>query len=151
MENPDSWLWLIFVAVGLLLALSELLIGVQTGFDLVIIGSAFILGGLATWPMHSWVLTVVVTSVTCIAYVGLGRKYVSRWTRVRTTKTNIDTIIGRNGIVQRRIARNSDGLVKVGNEQWRASSEEEIEEGDEIVVTGLRGVTLIVNKNGGGN
>ena len=148
---PDSWLWLIFVILGLLLVLLELIVGVETGLDLVFIGSAFILGGLATLPFHSWLLTLIVTSIICIAYVALGRRYVHRWTAVSKARTNIDAIIGRRGIVLRSIARNVDGLVKVGNEQWRARAEEDIKEGDEIVVTSVSGVTLIVEKTKGGN
>ncbi len=151
MGFPDLWLWLVFVIVGLLLVLMELIIGVETGLDLVFIGSVFIIGGLATWPSHSWVLTVIVTSIICVAYVALGRRYVHRWTAVSKAKTNIDAIIGRQGIVLKSIAKNVDGLVKVGNEQWRARAEEDIKEGEEIVVTGISGVTLIVKKTEGGN
>ena len=148
---PDSWLWLVFVIAGLLLVLLELIVGVETGFDLVVIGSAFILGGLVTWPFHSWLLTIIVTSIICVAYVALGRRYVHRWTMVSRAKTNIDAIIGRQGIVLKSIARNVDGLVKVGNEQWRARAEEDIKKGEEIVVTSVSGVTLIVEKIKGGN
>jgi membrane protein implicated in regulation of membrane protease activity len=147
---PELWLWLVFVIVGLLLVLLELIVGVETGLDLVFIGSAFILGGLATLPFHSWLVTVIVTSIICIAYVALGRRYVHRWTAVKKARTNIDAIIGRRGIVLQSIARNVDGLVKVGNEQWRARAEEDIKEGDEIVVTSVSGVTLIVEKTKGG-
>ncbi len=145
------WLWLIFVIAGLFFVLLELIIGVETGLDLVFIGSAFIIGGLATWPSHSWVLTVIVTGVICVAYVALGRRYVHRWTALSKAKTNIDAIIGRQGIVLKSIAKNVDGLVKVGYEQWRARAEEDIEEGEEIVVTSVSGVTLIVEKIKGGN
>ncbi len=148
---PDSWLWLIFVIAGLFFILLELIVGVETGLDLVFIGSAFIIGGLVTWPFHSWVLTVIVTSIICVAYVALGRRYAHRWTLVRKAKTNIDAIIGRQGIVLKSIAKNVDGLVKVGYEQWRARAEEDIEEGDEIVVTSVSGVTLIVEKIKGGS
>ena len=147
----DSWLWLIFIIVGLLLAISELILGVEVGLDLVFIGSVFILGGLVTWPFHSWLLTLIVTSVICIAYMALGRRYVHRWTAVSKAKTNIDAIIGRQGIVLKSIAKNVDGLVKVGYEQWRARAEEDIKKGDEIVVTSVSGVTLIVEKIKGGN
>ena len=146
-----DWLWLVFVIVGLLFVLLELILGVETGLDLVFVGSAFILGGLATWPFDSWLLTVIVTSIICVAYVALGRRYVHRWTAVSKTKTNIDAIIGRQGIVLKSIARNVDGLVKVGNEQWRARAEEDIKKGDEIVVISVSGVTLIVEKTKGGN
>ncbi len=148
---PDMWLWLVFIVAGLALVLLELIVGVETGFDLVFIGSAFIVGGLVTWPAHSWLLTIIVTSLICIAYVVLGRRYVHRWTAVSKAKTNIDAIIGRRGIVLKSIARNVDGRVKVGNERWRARAEEDIKEGDEIVVTSVSGSTLIVEKNKGGN
>jgi len=148
---PDLWIWLIFVIAGLFFVLLELIIGVETGLDLVFIGSAFIIGGLATWPFHSWVWTVIITGIICVAYVVLGRRYVHRWTAVSKAKTNIDAIIGRQGIVLESIAKNVDGLVKVGYEQWRARAEEDIEKGDEIVVTSVSGVTLIVEKIKGGN
>ncbi len=151
LEFADLWLWLVFVIVGLLLVLLELIVGVETGLDLVVIGSAFIIGGLVTWPFHSWVLTVIVTGVICIAYVALGRRYVHRWTAVSKAKTNIDAIIGRQGIVLKSITRNVDGSVKVGNEQWRARAEEDIKKGDEILVTSVSGVTLIVEKIKGGD
>lgn len=148
---PDLWLWLIFVVLGLLLILLELIVGVEAGFDLVFIGSALVLGGLVTWPFHSWLPTVIVTSVVCIAYVALGRRYVHRWTQIKKAKTNIDVIVGKKGIVTKGIARHADGLVKVDNERWRARSEEEIKKGDEINVTGVSGATLMVEKTKGGN
>lgn len=130
--------------------LTELIVGVETGLDLVFIGSAFIIGGLVTWPLNSWVITLIVTSVICVAYMFLGRRYVHRWTATQKSKTNIDAIIGRRGIVMRRIARNVDGRVKVGGEDWKARAIEDIEEGDVVVVTDVSGVTLTVEKIRGG-
>ena len=147
----NEWLWLVFVATGLVLVLLELIVGVETGLDLVFLGSAFILGGLVTWPFHSWILTIIVISIICVAYVALGRRYVHRWKATGKSKTNIDAIIGRTGVVMRDITRVNDGLVKVGNEKWRARAEEEVKEGEEITVTSVSGVTLIVEKTKGGN
>ncbi|MFC2060798.1 NfeD family protein [Chloroflexota bacterium] len=118
---PDSWVWLVFVGIGLLMILLELIVGVETGLDLVFLGSAFILGGLVTWPFNSWILTLIVTSAICVAYIALGRRYVHRWTVARKSKTNIDAIVGRTGVVLQSIAKNLDGRVKVGNEDWKAS------------------------------
>ncbi len=146
MEFADIWLWLIFVIAGLLLVLLELIVGIDTGLDLVFIGSAFVIGGLVTWPAESWVLTLLITIIICVAYVFLGRKYIHRLTYVKKTKTNIDTISGKTGIVVKNISKNHDGLVKVGNEEWRARAEEDIEQGEEITVTGISGVTLKVRK-----
>ena len=142
--------WMAFVVVGLLMILLELIVGVSTGLDLVFLGTAFILGGLVTLPFESWILSLIVTSVVCVAYVTLGRRYVHRWTAVRKSKTNIDAIVGRTGVVLQSIAKNGDGRVKVGNEDWKARATEEIEKGDEIVVTGVSGATLVVEKTKGG-
>ena len=147
---PDSLVWLIFIGIGLLMILLELIVGVGTGLDLVFLGSAFIIGGLVTWPFHSWVLTLIITLVICIAYLALGRRYVHRWTAVRKEKTNIDTIIGKKGIVLQTLTPGVNGLVKVGNEEWRAMGDESIEKGEVIVVTAINGVTLNVEKDKGG-
>lgn len=145
-----SWVWLAFVAVGLLMILLELIIGVETGLDLVFVGSAFILGGLVTWPLNSWIMTLLVTSLVCLAYVALGRAYVHRWTAVRKSRTNVDAIVGRTGVVLQSITRSADGRVKIGNEDWKARATEPIEKGDEVVVTGITGVTVTVEKTKGG-
>jgi len=146
----DTWLWLILLIIGLVMVILELIVGVETGLDMVFIGSAFILGALITFWAESWILTVAVTSGVCIAYVAIGRRYVHRFTQVSKTKTNIDAVIGQRGVVLQAIARNSDGLVRVGQEQWRARSDEDMAEGDDIIVTEVRGVTLIVKKEEGG-
>ncbi len=150
MEFANEWLWIIFLSAGLVLMILELIVGIEAGFDLVIIGSVFIIGGLATWPAESWIITIVVISLISVAYLFLGRKYVHRKMQIKGAKTNIDTIIGQKGIVLRPIMENSQGLVKVGYEEWRAKADEEIGEGDEIVVTEIAGVTLKVKKNIGG-
>ena len=147
----DSWLWLVFLLVGLLLILMELIGGVGTGLDLVFIGSALLIGGLASWLSHSWLLAVIVTCVICVVYIVLGRKYIHSRIAVRKERTNIDAIISRKGVVLKNIANNIDGLVRIGNEQWRARAEEDINKGDEVIVTGISGVTLIVEKTKGGN
>ena len=145
----DSWAWLIFIGVGLFLMILELFIGIDTGLDLVFVGTAFALAGLITLAIGSWVWTALVAGIICLVYVVVGRRYVHRRTAVAATKTNIDLIIGKSGVVQQEIRRDRDGQVKVGNEEWRARSEEDIKAGEEIVVTGVSGVTLNVKAREG--
>jgi membrane protein implicated in regulation of membrane protease activity len=147
----DTWMWLIFIGIGLVMILLELILGVATGLDLVFIGTAFILGGLITLPLDSWVWTVIVTVVICILYVLAGRRYVHGRLAVAGEKTNIDAIIGRTGVVQQDISRNESGMVKIGNEQWHARSDEDIKTGEEVVVLSIQGITLTVKKTEGGN
>jgi inner membrane protein len=147
---PDAWMWLVFIGIGLVMVLAELIIGLYTGLDLVFLGSAFIIGGMVTWPFHSWVITLIITLIICIAYVALGRRYAHRLTATKKEKTNIDTIIGRKGVVLQSLIPGANGRVKVGNEEWSARTEETLEKGEVIVVTDISGVTLNVEKFKGG-
>jgi membrane protein implicated in regulation of membrane protease activity len=149
MEFLASWLWLIFIIVGVVMATLELIVGINTGLDLVVIGSTFIIGGFVGWIFHSWVLVLIITGIICVVYLAIGRRYVHRWTAVAKEKTNIDAIIGSSGIVIKNITDNTDGLVKVGKEEWRARSDEYIEAGEEIIVRSISGVTLAVTKKRG--
>lgn len=151
LDFPDLWMWLVFVGLGLLFILLELAIGVETGLDLVFIGSALVLGGLVTWPLESWILTVIVTSIICVVYIFVLRHYVRKRMAVKTQRTNVDALIGRQGKVLKSIARNADGRVKIDTERWKARAGEDIKEGDEIIVTGINRNTLIVEKAEGGN
>ena len=147
----DNWMWLIFIAAGLFLVILELILGIDTGLDLVFIGSAFVLGGLITFALRSWVWTAIISGIICLLYVFIGRRYIHRRIAIKTAKTNIDTIIGKTGAVRQDITPDKDGLVKVGYEEWRARSDDMIKEGEEITVTGVQGVTLLVKKTEGGN
>ena len=146
----DSWLWLIFIAAGLVLIILELLLGIETGLDMVFIGSAFVLGGLITISLSSWVWTAVTSGIICVIYVFIGRRYIHSRVAVKTERTNIDTIIGKRGFVQQDISQEKYGLVKIGMEEWRAKADEDIKTGEEITVTDVSGVTLNVKKIEGG-
>ena len=143
----DNWTWLIFVVAGLVMILAELIIGVETGFDLVIVGSILAIAGAVTSFFNSWVVTVVSGSVVCVIYFIAGRRYVHRLRKWQTEiKSGADALIGESGIVTRPITRVSDGSVKVGNESFRARADDDIGKDEEIEVTGIKGITLIVKK-----
>ncbi len=150
MEFADQWLWLIFVIAGLAMVLTEFLGGGFSGFELVIIGSVFIVGGLVASPFDSWPVAVIVTSVLCFAYIAIGRRYLLHWTQTRKAKTNIDTIIGAKGIVVKNITKYTPGRIHIGGVRWRAMADEEIGEGQEVTVMDIRGTTLTVKKTSGG-
>lgn len=142
----DSWLWLIFVGVGLLLVLVEVMLGVNTGLDLVFIGTALILGGAITSIFHSWVWTAIASGAIAVVYVVIGRRYLHKRVYVDAVKTNVDTIIGRSGTVTEAIEPSRDGIVRVGNEDWRARATGPLAPGEHVTVTAISGVTLTVVK-----
>ena len=71
------------------------------------------------------------------------RGILARWSH---SPTNIDAVIGKHGIVYQAITRNEAGLVRIEGEEWRARSGDDIDEGEEVKVVGVRGVTLEVEK-----
>jgi inner membrane protein len=147
----DIWAWLFFIGFGLLLIILELFMGIDTGLDMVFIGSAFVIGGLITLVMKSWVWTAVVSGVICVLYVVIGRRYIHHRITLKGEKSNIDTIIGKTGTVEQDIPPDKEGMVKVGYEHWRARSAEKLDKGREVTVMDVSGVTLIVKQKEGGN
>lgn len=142
-----DWSWLL-VFVGAVLVLVEVLLGGFAGFDLVLIGSAFILGGITGLITKSPGIAYITAAVLGLAYIAVGRRLVRERLAVsRGHATNIDAVLGREGIVQQRIGAHEPGLVKVGDEVWRAlpvSGAGPFEAGALITVAGVDGVTLQV-------
>ncbi len=136
----------LFVIVGLLLVLAELLVGIQSGFDLVLIGSILIVSGFAGMLVDSTELMLVLATALSILYIAVGRKRIRQKITTVTKKTNIDKLIGAGGVVVRSITPDTAGLVRVDDEDWRASAEEILYEREAVTVEGIEGVTLIVRK-----
>jgi membrane protein implicated in regulation of membrane protease activity len=141
------WNWVLVVA-GALLVLVEVAFGGFAGFDLVLIGSAFILGGAAGFVFQNPALGFVVAAVLCLLYIGAGRRLVRSRMLTRSLPSNADALIGQKGIVTQRVARHAPGQIRVRDEVWRAALAAEVEgpleNGAEVTVTAVDGVTLQV-------
>ncbi len=143
----NGWSWVLLVT-GALLILVEVAFGGFAGFDLVLIGSAFLLGGgIGLWT-HSPALGLVVASGLCVGYIALGRRWVRARLKSRTVPSNADALLGQRGMVMVRVAEHAPGQVKVRDEVWRAVPAPGVsgpfEEGAVVTVEGVDGVTLRV-------
>lgn len=140
------WNWVLVVA-GALLVLIEVAFGGFAGFDLVLIGSAFVIGGVLGLIVHSASLGFITASVLCVVYIAIGRRYVRARLAPRHVKSNVDALIGRQGVVVQVIAPHAPGQVRVNDEIWRAetvAATETFEPGSLVTVAGVSGVTLQV-------
>ena len=72
----------------------------------------------------------------------------TRLLKVDEVKTNLDRVIGMEGIVTSEIAKNVVGEVKVDGKRWSAISKSKIDVGDEVIIKDIDGVKLIVEKEG---
>ncbi len=136
----------IFVVAGLLMMLAELVLGIQTGLDLLLIGSILVVSGFVGIFTGSEVVMLLLAIALSIAYIAVGRKKIRQRITTVTNKTNIDKLVGNTGTVMRGIAPDTPGMVRVNDEDWRASAEEVLYERDPVIVEGIEGVTLIVRK-----
>lgn len=142
MENISQ----VIVIIGLCLVLAELFVGIDSGFDLVLLGSILVLGGLIGVGTNSYVIALIVSIALTIIYIFFGRKFVKRKVIITTHKTNIDKLIGQKAVVIRSITPDTPGLVRLSDEDWRASSEDVLFEKDKCTVISVEGVTLLVSK-----
>jgi len=135
-----------FIVIGLLLALLELVMGIATGFDLVLVGTILIIGGFLGNIFQNTYITLGSSIVLGVAYLWFGRSFIKQKLIIVTKHTNIDKLISKTGVVVRSITPDTAGMVRVGDEDWRASSDDVLYEKDKITVKMIEGVTLIVKK-----
>ena len=145
-----SWNWLLILS-GAAMILIEVAAGGFAAFDLVLIGTAFVLGGAVGLMFQGLYLGLLVTGILCALYIAVGRRWVRSHFDLKGASavvSNADSLIGCKGIVLARIAPHLPGRVRVNQEEWRAvlpqEESEAMEEGAEITVIGLDGVTLTV-------
>lgn len=142
-----NWNWTLIVA-GALLVLVEVSLGGFAGFDLVLIGSAFVIGGALGLWLSNATLGLIVASTLCLLYIALGRRWVRGRMQTRSQPSNADALIGQQGLVMHRVARHTPGQIKVRDEVWRAEPAPGIdgpfEPGAVVTVAAVDGVTLQV-------
>lgn len=142
----NVWNWVLVIS-GAVLILSEVALGGFAGFDLVLIGSAFVIGGGIGLAVGNPVVGFVIASVLCVLYIVAGRRLVRSRFHTSKVRTNTDALLGREGVVLQRIAVHEAGQVKLGDEVWRAepaTGAGPFEPGARITVAGIDGVTLQV-------
>ncbi|HEX5030663.1 MAG TPA: NfeD family protein [Candidatus Eisenbacteria bacterium] len=142
-----NWNWTLLIG-GACLILAEVSLGGFAGFDLVLVGSAFMLGGTLGLIFHSTNLGLIIGGGLGLLYLLIGRRYVRRKIHIRSTPSNVDAVLGQSGIVLARIAEHEPGRVKVKSEEWLATPAAgvngPIEPGTIVTVEAVDGVTLKV-------
>jgi membrane protein implicated in regulation of membrane protease activity len=143
-----NWVnWLLVIA-GIVFVIIELALGALTGFDLALVGASLAAGGAIGLLTGSANVGMVSAAAAALIYFALLRNWLKAKLTIREQASNVDAVLGKSGVVTKRIAPRDTGLVKVGTEEWRA----ELVQGDEaarevgatITVSSVEGVTLKV-------
>ncbi len=136
----------LFVILGLIAIISELFIGIEAGFDLVLIGTILILGGFAGIYTTTTTIALIVSIILSFIYIFYGRSAIKKKVIVMTHKTNIDALIGKKGTVIHSITPDTTGMVRLNDEDWRATADTTLFKKNKVEVVSLEGVTLKVKK-----
>ena len=77
------------------------------------------------------------------------KPFVKKYLKVGIHKTNVDSVIGKNGIVIKPIKKYTSGLVKINGQTWTAISfnDEAIDKDEEVIIMAVEGVKLIVKRS----
>jgi membrane protein implicated in regulation of membrane protease activity len=143
-----NWVNWLLVIVGIVCVIIELALGALTGLDLALVGASLAAGGAIGLLTGSATVGMLSAAGAALIYFALFRRWLKSKLTVRDQASNVDAVLGKSGVVTKRIAPRDCGLVKVGSEEWRA----ELAQGDEtprevgaaITVSSAEGVTLKV-------
>ena len=108
---------------------------------------AIVAGALTYVPsMPWWGEVIVFIGVSLISFL-LIRPHVTDKLKKIKSRTNVDSLIGKKGVVIKKIGDLEKGEVKINNVIWNAikrENEKEIEEGTIIEVISIQGNKLLV-------
>jgi len=139
--------WLLIIG-GIVCVIVELALGAMTGLDLALIGGSLAIGGGVGFLAGSEKIGLLAAGGLALVYLAIFRSWLKAKLTVKNHPSNVDAIVGRTGVVTKRIALHEPGMVKVGDEVWRAelanAGEAARELGAEVKVESVEGVTLRV-------
>jgi membrane protein implicated in regulation of membrane protease activity len=143
-----NWVSWSLIAIGGLMLVAEVVLGVATGFDLALVGLSLAVGGGLGLLFGSTLVALFSAGAMAFIYLGLFRTRIRSKLITPGIPSNIDAILGSRAIVTAPITPDSAGQVKVGHEIWRAALASTVTEpreaGASVIVESVDGVTLIV-------
>ena len=133
---------------GLICVILELALGALTGLDLALVGGSLTIGGAIGLLAGSARIGLLAGGVLALVYLAIFRSWLKSKLTVRNIASNVDAVLGKTGVVTKRIAPSEPGRVKVGAEVWRAElagAEDATRDlGAQVTVQSVEGVTLKV-------
>ncbi len=145
MGNWVNWL---LVIGGIVCVIVELALGALTGFDLALLGGSLATGGAVGLFFHSENVGLLSAGALALVYFAFFRSWLKHKLQVSEHVTNVDAVVGKTGVVTKKVAPREAGMVKLGDEVWRAElarvDDAARDIGAVVKVESVEGVTLKV-------
>lgn len=143
-----NWVNWVLIIVGIVCVIIELALGALTGFDLALVGGSLTVGGAIGLFTGSAEIGLLSGGILAFVYLAIFRRWLRAKLTVKDQPTNVDALVGKSGIVTKKIAVAEAGLVKVGSEIWRAelakADDGAREVGATVNIESVEGVTIKV-------
>lgn len=109
----------------------------------------FAIGALASFAV-SFITENIIIQLVCFIIMSfivlLATKPIVRKVKTKKEYTNLDRVVGMDGIVTEEISKFKIGEVKVDGKKWSAKSDDKIEKDSIVKIEKIDGVKLIVRK-----
>ena len=133
-------IWIVAIVIFIIIEIAT--VGLATIWFAVGAAVAFF-EALVGWPFYVQLISFIVVSVVLLIFT---RPLLVKRMNLGKVKTNVDILIGKDGVVLEDIDGFETGLVKINGQIWtaKALNNETINKGEVIVVDHIEGVKLIV-------
>lgn len=136
-------MYLFWLAVILILSFIE--IGTINLVSIWFVASALVSLLLSFLPIPFYIQFIVFVVLGIVLLI-TTRKSLEKFLSKTKQKTNLDRVVGMQGIVTEKISKNNPGEVKVDGKRWTAISDKTIDEGKTVEIMKIEGVKLIVKE-----
>ena len=110
------------------------------------IAALLVAGAAAAGILTTLPAQLLVFSIITLVLIVFTRPLLMKTVKSNDTVSNVKALIGQQGMALTPISPLNFGQVKVNGEIWTATANEYIEENIRVVVTGIDGVKLVVDK-----
>src|SRR3990167_2750897 len=138
---------IILTIIGLILIILELIVGIDTAFDLLLLGVSLLVGGLVGY-FSSDMIGVVTSTILAFGYLLIGRRFLKNKIQAFSHHSNTDSLLGTITTIKTWDNEKKIGIVNIEGENWRVKSADNnpLSVNTTVKISDVSGVTLIVTK-----
>ncbi len=138
MESQIIWTIILIISLAVeALTLNLVTIWIALGALVALVSSIFV-----SSVMIQTVIFIITTLLTLI----FTRSFIKDILKVKSVKTNLDSVVGQIGIVTSDISEDKRGKVKIAGKIWTAISDSPISVGEKVEILAIEGVKLVVKR-----
>jgi membrane-bound serine protease (ClpP class) len=140
---PVNYAGLLLIALAIIFFIAEIKV---TSYGLLSLAGliSLTLGSIMLFENVGVSLKLMMPTIVLIGGFFVGIAFLAFRAYRRTPKGGRDGLIGESGVVEEKI--DPEGLIFAHGEYWKATSNEVVEEGEQVRIIGLKGLRLIVEK-----